>query len=382
MYLDNASTTWPKPPEVPGAVHDFISGFCPNPGRGTCGPSDATGRTLLRCRIALADLFECNDPLRVCLTPGVTWAINTVILGILRPGDHVVTGSMEHNAVMRPIRYLSGRGVEYTVVRCDPGGRINPDDFAAALRPHTKLAVLNHASNVNGAVSPVEEAGRICGDRGIPLMVDTAQSAGVVPAGINRLNADIVAFTGHKALFGPMATGGLVFSDRFDPLSIEPLVHGGTGTRSEADHQPDFLPDRFEPGTPNGPGIAGLLAGVEFVRKTGSASIMERECKLTQALVRELRSIPGVRVFHADDGPATAVVSFRIDGMENRLVAGALSEEWGICCRHGLHCSPCAHRTLGTLPGGLIRFSPGYFNTEDEMTAAADAVRTLAERRN
>lgn len=380
MYLDNASTTWPKPPEVADAVKDFISGLCPNPGRGSCGPGRMAGRTILQCRMALARLFSCDDPLRVCLTPGVTWALNTVILGLVKPGDHIVTGSMEHNSVMRPIQFLARRGVEFTVVRCDGSGRLSPDDFREALRPNTALAVLNHASNVNGAVQPVAGVGAACRERGVPLLVDVAQSAGVIPVSSASLNADIIAFTGHKALFGPMATGGLVFSRCFDPQRVQPLAHGGTGSRSEVEFQPDFLPDRFEPGTPNGPGIAGLLAGVEFVLRVGTDAIRQTETRLASILAAGLRDVPGAEVFHPGEGPVTAAVSFRIRGMENAAIAGVLADEFGICCRHGLQCAPCAHRTLGTLPGGLVRLSPGYFNTEDEIKTAIDAVRTAQRR--
>ncbi len=379
MYLDNASTTWPKPPCVAEAVRDFISGLCPNPGRGTCGPGQVAGRTILQCRMALAELFSAADPLRICLTPGVTWALNTVILGMARPGGHIVTGSMEHNSVMRPINHLAKRGMGFTAVRCDRDGRLAPEDFRNAIRPETVLAVLNHASNVNGAVQPVADIGAVCREKGVPLLVDTAQSAGVIPVGTEILNADILAFTGHKALFGPMATGGLVFAPGFDPALVEPLAHGGTGSRSELESQPDFLPDRFEPGTPNGPGIAGLLAGVRFLLETGTEAVRHRETRLAGMLAERLRQIPRVEVFHPLKGPATSAVSFRIGGVGNGAVSRVISDRFGICCRQGLHCSPCAHRTLGTFPEGLIRFSPGYFNTEDEILQAVEAVRFAGE---
>ena len=380
MYLDNASTTWPKPPGVAQAVHDFISGLCPNPGRGNCGPGHTSWKTILQCRMAVAAFFGCDDPLRVCFTPGITWSLNTVILGMLKPGGHVVTGSMEHNAVMRPIRHLARKGVEFTVVKCDGSGRLDPEHFRRAIRPTTALAVLNHASNVNGAVQPASEIGSICRECSVPFLVDVAQSAGVIPVSTSLLNADIIAFTGHKALFGPMATGGLVFAPWFDAALVEPLAHGGTGSRSEVEYQPGFLPDRFEPGTPNGPGIAGLLAGVQFVSGKGAEAIRDRENGLAALLAAGLREIPEVSVFHADNGPVTAVVSFRVQGVENSLIAGFLSEEHGICCRQGLHCAPCAHRTLGTFPEGLVRLSPGCFNTESEILQAVGAVRSAVER--
>ncbi len=381
IYLDNAATSWPKPAGVAQAVADFINYLGANPGRSGHRLSTAAAELVYDTRSLLAEMFGAEDPLRVVFCKNVTEALNTVLRGLLRPGDHVVTGSLEHNSVMRPLRALERQGVELTAVPASPAGLFRPSDFERALRPNTRLIVLNHASNVVGTLAPVREVGQIAREHGVWLAVDAAQTAGVYPIHMPADNIDILCFTGHKGLLGPQGTGGFILGERVPDDAIEPLTRGGTGSRSEEEHQPDFLPDRFESGTLNAAGIAGLKAGLEFLRREGIAKVRAHEVALTRRLLDGLRAIAGVQIYGTRD-PAyqVAVVSFNIAGMYPSEAALALDEEFGIMCRVGLHCAPAAHRTIGTFPQGTIRFSPGYFNTPAEIDQALEAVEALARR--
>jgi len=381
IYLDNAATSWPKPAGVAQAIADFITCIGANPGRAGHRLSTAAAELVYDTRALLAEMFGAEDPLRVVFCKNVTEALNTILRGLLRPGDHVITGSMEHNSVMRPLRALERQGVELTVVPASPAGVLQPRHFEHALRPHTRLIVLNHASNVVGTLAPVREVGQIAREHGIWLVVDAAQTAGVYPIHMPADNIDILCFTGHKGLLGPQGTGGFILGERVPADAIEPLMRGGTGSRSEEEHQPEFLPDRFESGTLNAAGIAGLKAGLEFLREEGIQKVRAHEMALTRRLLDGLRAIAGVQVYGTGD-PAqqVAVVSFNIAGMSPSEAALALDEEFGILCRVGLHCAPAAHRTIGTFPQGTIRFSPGYFTTSQDIDRALEAVETLAQR--
>jgi cysteine desulfurase/selenocysteine lyase len=261
IYLDHAATSWPKPPAVVAAMSDFLERAGGNPGRSGHRLSIEAGRIVYEAREALAELFNVRDPFRVILTPNVTYALNLAIRGLVRPGDRVVVSGMEHNAVMRPLRALERQGVTVAVVACDGEGALDPADWAAALAQPTRLAVINHASNVNGVIQPLAELIALAHAAGVPVLVDAAQTAGVLPLDMAALGPDLLAFTGHKGLQGPPGTGGLVLGAEFDVDLLEPLVRGGTGSRSEFEEQPDVLPDRFESGTANGVGIAGLEIG-------------------------------------------------------------------------------------------------------------------------
>ncbi|MGQ9516376.1 MAG: aminotransferase class V-fold PLP-dependent enzyme [Anaerolineae bacterium] len=381
IYLDNAATSWPKPAGVAQAVADFITAVGANPGRSAHRLSVAAAELVYDTRALLAELFGAEDPLRVVFCKNVTEALNTILRGLLQPGDHVVTGSMEHNSVMRPLRALERQGVELTIVPASPAGLFPPRQFEQALRPNTRLIVLNHASNVAGTLAPVREIGLIAREHGIWLVVDAAQTAGVYPIHMPADHIDILCFTGHKGLLGPQGTGGFILGTRVPDDAIEPLSRGGTGSRSEEEHQPDFLPDRFESGTLNAAGIAGLKAGLEFLRQEGIGAVRAHEMALTRRLLAGLRAIPGVRIYGPDDPELqVAVVSFTIAGMSPSEAALALDEEFGVMCRVGLHCAPAAHRTIGTFPQGTIRFSSGYFNTPAEIDQALEAVEVLAQR--
>ena len=379
IYFDNAATSFPKPPQVVEAITHFLLHVGANPGRSGHRLSVEAGRIVYEAREALARLFNVRDPLRIVFGHNVTEAINLALRGLLRPGDHVVTSSMEHNAVMRPLRALERQGVELTVVPCSPEGFLDPADVERALRPNTRLIVLNHASNVTGTLLPVAEVGRIARRHGTLLLVDAAQTAGVYPIDVGADAIDLLAFTGHKGLFGPMGTGGLYIGPRVPLDEFKPLKRGGTGSRSEYEEQPDFLPDKFESGTLNAAGLAGLAAGVRFVLERGVDEIRRHEEELTRLLLNGLSSVEGVSIYGPGD-PArqTATVSFNVAGMEPSEVALRLDEQFGVMCRPGLHCAPSAHRTAGTFPMGTVRFSLGYFNTVEEVEKAVAAVRAIA----
>jgi cysteine desulfurase/selenocysteine lyase len=387
IYFDSAATSWPKPPGVAQAMVHFLDEIGANPGRSAHRLSVESARVVYAAREAVAELFNAPDPLRVVFGHNVTEALNLALRGLLRPGDHVITSSMEHNSVMRPLRALERQGVELTVVRCSPEGFLDPADVEAAIRPNTLMIALNHASNVVGTLLPVVEVGHIARRHDALLLVDAAQTGGAYPIDVQADGVDLLAFTGHKSLYGPMGTGGLIFGERVDVTRLEPLKRGGTGSRSEREEQPDFLPDMCESGTPNAVGLAGLEAGVRWVLERGVEAIRAHEVALTQRLIDGLRDIPstgsgqrpGVTVYGGlDANRQTATVSFNIAGMAPSEVGLRLDEEHGVLCRVGLHCTPAAHKTIGTFPDGTVRFGLGAFSTAEEVNAAVEAVQRLA----
>lgn len=380
IYFDNAATSWPKPPGVVEAMVRFMEAIGANPGRAAHRQAVESGRIVYGAREAVCDLFHAPDPLRLVWCKNVTEALNLALRGLLRRGDHVVTSSMEHNSMMRPLRALEDGGVEVTVVGCSPQGVLDPAAVEAVIRPNTRLVALNHASNVVGTLLPVAEVGALCRQRDLLLLVDAAQTGGAYPLDMQADQIDLLGFTGHKSLGGPMGTGGLIVGERVDETQIDPLIRGGTGSRSEHEVQPDFLPDMCESGTPNVVGLAGLQAGVRWVLDRGVEAIRAHEVALTRTLIDGLRSIPGVTVYGTQDAELqTATVSFNIDGMAPSEAGLRLDDECGILCRVGLHCAPTAHKTLGTFPTGTVRFGLSAFNTAEEVHAAIAAMRQLAE---
>jgi cysteine desulfurase family protein len=380
VYLDNAATTWPKPPEVAAAMIDFMEQVGASPGRAAHRRAVESGRIVYEAREAVAELFNAQNPLHVVFGANVTEALNLALTGYLRPGDHIITSGMEHNAVMRPLRQLERRGVALTVVPCSPDGFLDPADVEAAIRPDTVMVALNHASNVVGTLLPIAEVGRIAREHDILLLVDAAQTGGAYPVDMQADLVDLLGFTGHKSLFGPMGTGGLIIGERVDVARLQPLLRGGTGSNSEREEQPRFLPDMCESGTANAVGLAGLNAGVRWVLDRGVDQIRQHELDLTRRMIDRLCSIQRVVVYGGlDAARQTATVSFNIAGLAPSEVGLRLDEEYGIMCRVGLHCSPAAHRTIGTFPDGTIRFGLAALNTPEEAEEAADAVRQLAE---
>jgi cysteine desulfurase family protein len=376
-YLDNAASTWPKPRQVTQAVERVLVEAAANPGRSGHSLSIEAARTIADARQEVASLFAIRDPLRVVFTKNATEALNIVIAGLLRPGDHVITSGMEHNSVMRPLHAAQDRGVDLSVIGCSSIGELDPEEVKKAIKPGTKLIILTHASNVTGTIMPVSDIGALAKENGIVFCVDAAQTAGCLPIDVEVMNINLLAFTGHKSLYGPQGTGGLYIREGLEEL-IRPLMAGGTGSASELEEQPAFMPDKYESGTPNTPGIAGLLAGVRFIRENGIDSIRAHELDLVAELRTELASIPGVHV-HGPENPqqTIAVVSFTIDGMSPSEVAFRLDDEFAIMVRSGLHCAPSAHKTINTFPQGTVRLSPGWFTTHEDVGRVVHAVSQI-----
>lgn len=380
IYLDYAATSWPKPPEVIRAMGDFLENAGGNPGRSGHRLSIAAARVLFRARESLATLFHAPDPQRVIFTHNVTYALNLAMRGLLKPGDRVVTSSMEHNSVMRPLRAMERQSLHLTVSACAPDGRIDLEKLKSEVAPGTRLVVVTHASNVVGTLLPLRQIAEIAHAAGALLLVDAAQTAGVAPIDVEAMGIDLLAFTGHKGLFGPPGTGGLVIGSQVDLAQFEPLVRGGTGSRSEFEEQPDLLPDKYESGTPNGVGIAGLGAGVDWVLGRGVEEIRAHEAALTEALLAGLQEIPGITLFGPKDAEAmTSVVSCKLAGCRVSDAGLRLDDEFGVLCRVGLHCAPAAHRTIGSFPEGTIRLAPGALTTLADIESVIDAMQEVGK---
>jgi len=374
-YLDNAATSWPKPEVVYQAVDHFMREVGATPGRGGHRREEEAAQIADQARSAIAELFHAPDSAGVAFTMNATQAINMALKGLLVPGDHVITSSIEHNAIWRPLKALERRGVAVTAVRCARDGVLAPADVEAAIRPDTRLIAMLHASNVLGTILPVNEVGVLAHKHGIPFLVDAAQTAGAYPIDMQSMNIDLLAFPGHKGLFGPHGTGGLVVRPG---LVLETWIEGGSGTESGPETMPDTLPLHLEAGTQNAAGIAGLLAGVHFVLEQGVEQIRKHEMALTALLMEVLREAPGVRVLGPSDlSPRAAVVSVTVKGYVPDQLAMVLDQVFEIAVRAGLHCAPQAHRAAGTLKSGALRFSPGYFNTADEIRTAALALLSI-----
>ena len=382
IYLDHAATSWPKPEAVIEAMTRCLRDVGANPGRSGHRRSIEAGRLVYAAREALAELVHAGSPLRIVFGANATEGLNLALHGLLGPGSHVVTSGMEHNSVMRPLRTLESRGVRVTVVSCRPDGSLDPAGMESAIGPDTALLALTHASNVCGTLLPIKAAGEIARRHDLLLLVDAAQTAGAVPIDVQADGIDLLAFTGHKSLLGPTGTGGLYIGERVDLARFQPLKQGGTGSLSEREAHPGFLPDLAESGTPNVAGLAGLAAGVRWVLERGVDVIRSHEQVLSRRLIEGLKNIPGVQL-HGGGDPSrqTGTVSFNVSGMTPSDVGLRLDEEFGILCRVGLHCAPAAHRTLGTYPGGSVRFALGCFTTAAEVDLALAAVEQIARSR-
>lgn len=378
IYLDNAATSFPKPPNVYDAVNAFMRDIGASAGRSAYRGAVEAGRIVFSARERLASLFKVKKAERMVFTLNATESLNTVLMAMVGPGETALTSSMEHNSVMRPLRRLEKeRGAKVSVIPCKKDGRFDLALWDAALAQRPKIAIVNHGSNVTGAVAPIGEIGRLSAKHGVAFAVDAAQTAGIIPIDVEAMHIDFLAFSGHKGLMGIQGTGGLYIREG---IELAPLKCGGTGSNSESEEQPSFMPDRFESGTLNGPGIAGLDAGVAFVQKEGIDAIARHGAALRSVLVDALASTPGVTIYGPrSDEPALSTVSLTINGMDNGSIAQRLNDEHDIAVRVGLHCAPLAHRTLNTFPQGTIRVSPGYFTTKREILTLVEALKKIAQ---
>ena len=378
--FDQAATACPKAPGVGEAMAAYLAENCANIGRGTYQRAVDAGLTVLNTREQLCSLFHFSGrPNQAVFTPGNTWGLNMLLRGYLRPGDHVIVSSMEHNAVMRPLTDLARAGVSFSRIPADSAGCTDPDDILPLICENTKLVLVSHASNVSGTIFPLAEVAAICRARGVPLAVDAAQTAGHLPIDFEELGLAALCVPGHKGLRGPQGIGAVLMEKRFAE-ALAPLITGGTGSASDSECQPDYLPDKFESGTLNLPGIFGLHAALTDLLGQDMAVLREKELRLTARLLDGVRGA-GVRIAGPDD-PArqVGVVSLDFLQMDNADAADQLEREHGILTRCGLHCAPNAHKVLGTFPQGTVRFSIGPMTTEDEIDFAARAVRRMAGR--
>ncbi|KIH76715.1 hypothetical protein GFER_10245 [Geoalkalibacter ferrihydriticus DSM 17813] len=382
MYFDNAATSFPKPRLVVDAVHDFLTQVGANAGRSGHYLSQQSGELVFRTRRALAGLFGLRDPMRVIFTANTTEALNLAIFGLCRRGDHVITGPLEHNSVIRPLRHLADQGeIALTVLKTDGQGLIDADDLRRALRGNTRLLALCHASNVTGHIQPLAPLGEVCRKNGVLLLADAAQSAGIVDIDLRRDGIDLLAVAGHKSLYGPTGTGALLLGEDVDHRLLKPLKFGGTGSLSDQMTQPEFLPDRLESGTLNLAGLAGLQAGIGCLRDLpgGLDAILAQKNHLVRYFAEGCRQQLQAIDFCTDlTRSNTGVVAFNLPAVDNALLQERLSERYKICGRSGLHCAPLAHQTLGTYPQGSMRFSFGLFTLEKEIDRAIDALWEIA----
>ncbi len=382
IYFDNAATTFPKPSSVIEAVINYMTKVGANPGRSGHKMAMESGQIIFKARKNISRFFGVKNPMNVIFGFNATDSLNLAIKGVLTHGDHVITSSMEHNSVIRPLKRLEQDGIiTLTILEGNEQGVLSTDDLGTAIKQETKAIIINHMSNVTGIVQPIKVIGEFCREKGIVFIVDCAQSAGIIPIDLNEDNIDIIAFAGHKGLYGPTGTGGMVISDSFNGNKIRSLKEGGTGSLSDKIIQPDFLPDKLESGTLNVAGIAGLSKGIEYISSltNGVNSILDHKKELQEYFISTAeKEIERFRSYSPKDVPG--VVSFRVGNISVSEITDRLSEEFGIMSRQGLHCSPLAHQRIGTFPEGTVRFGFSIFNTVSEIDQTVEALRTIRGR--
>ena len=378
VYLDNASTSFPKPKIVADSIYNYLTNIGGNPGRANHSNALESNRYLFLAREAIANFFNFNKIENVIFTSNITSSLNILINGILKPGDHVITSSMEHNSVIRPLYNLKEtRDVELDIIPANSNGIIDASLISKSIKSNTKLIILTHASNVTGSIQPIQEIGAICKENNIFFILDSAQSAGVLNVDFEKFNLNALAFTGHKSLLGPQGIGGFIIDDKLNEI-CNPYILGGTGSLSHSLIQPDFLPDKFESGTLNIPGIIGLYEAIKFIQKEGLNTIYEHNSNLRSYLVNEILNMNNFSI-HGELSPlySTSCVSITHSKLDVNELSFILDSDFGISNRSGLHCAPIAHKTIGTLPDGTVRLSLGYFNTLDEIKYTIDSLNKI-----
>lgn len=374
VYMDNAATSFPKAPGVAESMSDYILNVGCNVNRGVYSGAHEAQRVVFETRELICDLFGFDKTENVVFTKNITESLNVLIKGLLKEGDHVVVSSMEHNAVMRPLTSMSKKGVEFSRVPCNEDGTMDEGLVEKYIKPNTKAVIMTHASNVCGTILPLEKVGRICKKNNLFFIIDSAQTAGFLDLDYKKLQADAIAFTGHKGLLGPQGMGGFVLNDELSSL-VSPLIEGGTGSISDSEEQPIYLPDKFESGTLNLPGIFGLNASLKYLKEIGLDAVRETELEMTRRFLEKINLMKNVRIagINGTEG-RTATVSLDFSDFDNSEISFALSNDYGIMTRCGLHCAPSAHKTLGTFPQGTVRFSFGHFTTAKDVDYAIDSI--------
>lgn len=379
IYFDNGSTSWPKAPGVAGAMAELLENGAFNINRGNYAGAYEVEGMVLDTREQLARLFGVQDSRNVIFTPGITYSLNCFIKDVLKDGDHVLVTGLEHNAVMRPLEQMRGQGVSYDIVPVDTEGNLDPDVLEGMVKPETRAVIATHASNVCGTIVPVGEIGEICRKKNLYFAVDTAQSAGTIPVDMEKYGIDFLAFTGHKGLLGPQGIGGFLVSEKLNK-NMQPLIAGGTGSQSDSFHMPENLPDKYESGTMNLPGIIGLHAALDYLEKTGIEAIHKKKMILTEHFLNQVEEIPNVRIVgRKDTENRVAVVSLDFLDGDNAVAAFELEQEYGIMTRVGLHCAPAAHKSLRTFPQGTVRFAFGAENTKEEIESCVKGIKRIAQ---
>lgn len=378
VYLDNGATSYPKAPKVAESMSDYILNVGTNVNRGAYSSSYKAENIIYETRELLCELFNYNKPENVVFTKNITESMNVLIKGLLKENDHVIVSSMEHNAVMRPLNSLNNR-VEYTKVICNESGELNIEDVENSIKPNTKAIIMTHASNVCGNVLDLEKVGQLCKKHNLFFIIDSAQTAGFMNIDLKNLNADAIGFTGHKSLLGPQGIGGFIVNDRINN-EMTTLIEGGTGSLSDSEKQPNYMPDKYEAGTLNIPGIYGLNASLKYLLKQDIKNIRDKEIYLIQNFLEGILNIDKIKVIGKKTTQnRTGILSIDFINNDNGLVSHELSKDYGIMTRSGLHCAPSAHKTLGTFPQGTVRFAVSHFTTLEEIDYTIDCINKIVK---
>lgn len=377
IYFDNAATSYPKPASVLDSMIKYVKDIGSNVNRSSYKSVYDAEDILYETRQLLCNMFNGDDCKNVVFTANITTSLNIILKGLLKEGDHILTSSMEHNAVMRPLAQLASKGISFDTIPCFSDGSLDISSLSYLLRPNTKAIVMTHASNICGTLMPISDVGKFCNENNLYFILDSAQSAGLLPIDMKAMYIDILTFTGHKALLGPQGIGGFILNENMINL-IEPLISGGTGSISHTINVPEFMPDRFESGTLNIPGIYGLNASLKYINEKGMENILKKDLSLTQIFLNELSEIKDIKVYGRKDIlNRVAVISIDIPNRDLSDISYILDEKYGIQTRVGLHCSPIAHQTLGTYPQGTIRFSFGHNNNLEDIKYCIQALKEI-----
>ncbi|MEN8906096.1 MAG: aminotransferase class V-fold PLP-dependent enzyme [Clostridiales bacterium] len=376
IYFDNAATSFPKPEFVYKEMDKCLREYCANPGRGSHKISLKSGEMVFETREKISKFFNISDPMRIAFTKNATEAINYGIRGLLEENDHIITTSMEHNSVIRPLKHMENeKNIDVSIIKGNNYGVIDEKEIEKAIKKNTKLIVTTLSSNVNGIILPIKEIGKIAKDNGIIYLLDASQGAGTIDINLKELYIDIMVFPGHKCLFGPQGVGGLYIKDT---LELNSIIQGGTGTDSQKLFQPEYMPELFESGTLNTPGIAGLNAGISYINLIGKEKIRKHKYNLVKNLIDGMKEIDGIKIYSKDDyDNNSGIVAFEFEDIESREIGYVLNDIYEICVRTGLHCAPLAHETLRTLDKGLVRVSFSYFNTVNEVSKLLDILNDI-----